>query len=76
MISTLSWKEVFAFDHSLTELTTENTCPEVNIYIESETNEDGPLYEAVSRPFKVERLSHNMVSQIQKETDLPRVGVS
>ena len=57
MISTLSWKEIFAFDHSMAELTVENTSPEVNIYIESETNEDGPLYEAVSRPFKVERLS-------------------
>jgi len=64
MISTLSWKEVYTFDHSVEELNDENTSSEVNIYIESETPEDGPLYEAVAKPFKIERLSHNVVSQI------------
>ena len=76
MISTLSWQQVFAFDHSLEELTDENSPAELNIYVEAETEEDGPLYEALSKPFKVERLSHANVRQIQKDSDLPRVGVS
>jgi WD40 repeat protein len=60
----------------MAELTESNTSPDVNIYVESETPEDGPLYEAVSRPFKIDRLSPTVISQIQKDTDLPRVGVS
>ena len=76
MISALSWKEVFPFDHSVLELNEGNTSPDVNIYVESETLEDGPLYEAVGRPFKIDRLSTAVVSVIQKDTDLPRVGVS
>lgn len=62
MISTLSWKEVFTFNHSLEELNEENTSAEVNIYIESETLEDGPLYEAVGMPFKIEKLTHAVIS--------------
>jgi WD40 repeat protein len=76
LISALSWQEVFPFDHSHEELNESNTSPDINIYVESETLEDGPLYEAVGRPFKIERLSTAVVSVIQKETDLPRVGVS
>jgi len=64
MISTLSWKEVFAFDHSMKQLNEENSSPELNIYVESETQEDGPLYEAVAKPFEVERLSPSVVAQI------------
>jgi WD40 repeat protein len=76
MISTLSWKEVFAFNHSLEELTDENSSTDVNIYVESETPEEGPLYEAVAKPYKLDRLSQAQISPIQKETDLPKVGVS
>jgi hypothetical protein len=57
MISTLSWREVFAFDHSLEQLDDDNSSADVNIYVESETQEDGPLYEAVAKPFKIDRLS-------------------
>ena len=78
LISTLSWKEVFAFDHAhvFEELTDENSSPDLNIYIENETSEDGPLYEAVSKPYKLEKLSASDASKIQADTDLPRVGVS
>ena len=57
MISTLSWKEVFAFNHNLEQLTDDNSSAEVNIYVESETPEEGPMYEAVSKPYKLERLT-------------------
>jgi hypothetical protein len=64
MISTLSWREVFAFDHSLEQLDDDNSSADVNIYVESETQEDGPLYEAVAKPFKIDRLSKAEISQI------------
>ena len=59
MINTLSWKEVYAFDHAhaFDELTEANSTPDLNIYIENETTEDGPLYEAVGKPFKLEKLT-------------------
>ena len=55
LFNTLSWKEVFAFDHgkAFDELTDLNSQPDLNIYVESETKSDGPLYEAVSKPFKL-----------------------
>jgi hypothetical protein len=62
MMNTLSWKEVFAFDHSLLELNDNNTSSELNIYVESETKDDGPLYEAVSKPFTIERLTTPEIS--------------
>ena len=64
MISALSWKEVFSFNHSLEQLDDNNSSPDVNIYVEGESKEDGPLYEAVSKPFQLERLSPNQISQI------------
>lgn len=39
------------------EINDENTNTDVNLYIESETLEDGPLYEAVGQPYKITRLS-------------------
>lgn len=76
MISTLSWKEVFAFNHALEQLDDNNSSADVNIYVEAETKEDGPLYEAVSKPFKLERLTQNQIAQVQSSTGLPRVGIS
>lgn len=78
LINTMSWKEVFAFDHAhlFDELTDNNSSPDLNIYMENETPEDGPQYEAVSKPFKLEKLSKDQMSQIQPDTNLPRVGVS
>lgn len=64
MISTLSWREVFSFDHSLDQLDDQNSSPDVNIYVESETQEDGPLYEAVAKPFKLSKLSKAQISPI------------
>ena len=75
MLNTLSWREVFAFDHSILELNDNNSGSDLNIYVESETNEDGPLYEAVSKPFKIERLTSPETQQISAE-GLPRVGIS
>ena len=57
MVSTLSWKEVFSFNHNLEELDDNNSSSDVNIYVESETKEEGPLYEAVSKPFKIPKIS-------------------
>lgn len=57
MINTLSWKEVFAFDHSIEALDDNNSTVDLNIYVETETKEDGPLYEAVGKPYTVERLT-------------------
>lgn len=76
LISTLSWRESFAFDHCqrLEEINETNSTPELNIYVESETNEDGPLYEAVSKPFKIEKLSQGDMATLKD--GLPRVGVS
>lgn len=53
LISTLSWKESFVFDHAskFDTLDDSNSSQDLNIYLESETVEDGPLYEAVSKPF-------------------------
>ena len=67
---------MFAFDHSFEELNDVNTQSDLNIYVESETKNDGPLYEAVSKPFKMQRLTLAQISSMQKDTDLPRVGVS
>lgn len=75
MINTLSWKEVFAFDHSLLELNDNNSNPELNIYVESETTDEGPLYEAVGKPFQISRLTAPEMRQIQAD-GLPRVGIS
>jgi hypothetical protein len=53
MINTMSWKEVFAFDHarSFENLDDSNSSADLNIYVENETIDDGPLYEAVSKPY-------------------------
>ena len=53
-----------------------NSSPDLNIYVESETIEDGPLYEAVSKPFKLDKLQSAEMAVIDKESGLPRVGVS
>ena len=76
LISTLSWRESFAFDHCqrLDEINETNSTPELNIYVESETSEDGPLYEAVSKPFKIEKLNQQDMATLKD--GLPRVGVS
>jgi len=78
MINTLSWKEVMAFDHGhkFDDLNDHNSSADLNIYVESENKDDGPLYEAVSKPFKLEKLSQAQISSIQKDADLPRVGIS
>ena len=75
MLNTLSWKEVFAFDHSLSEINENNSSSELNIYVESETPDEGPLYEAVGKPFKLERLTSPEMQQISQD-GLPRVGIS
>mmetsp|Transcript_15691 Transcript_15691/g.24088 ORF Transcript_15691/g.24088 Transcript_15691/m.24088 type:complete len:266 (+) Transcript_15691:603-1400(+) len=78
LINALTWREVFAFNHAANfdELDDNNSPPDLNIYVESESVEDGPLYEAVSKPFKIEKITHPTASQVQRDTDLPRVGVS
>jgi WD40 repeat protein len=56
MYNTLSWREMFAFDHSFEELTEYNTTEILNIYYENESA-DGIYYEALNRPFKIPRAS-------------------
>ena len=76
LISTLSWKESFSFDHAARTDTLDdsNSNADLNIYVESETAEDGPLYEAVSKPFKLDKLSNEDMGKIRE--GLPRVGIS
>jgi WD40 repeat protein len=56
MYNTLSWREMFTFDHSLEELTEFNSSDVLNIYFENESD-DGIYYEALNRPFKIPRAS-------------------
>lgn len=56
MYNTLSWREMFAFDHSLEELTDFNSSEVLNIYLENDSV-DGIYYEALNRPFKVPRIN-------------------
>jgi WD40 repeat protein len=55
MINSMSWKELYAFDHSWEELTEVNSSDILNIYKECDSN-DGVYYEALSRPFNVPRI--------------------
>ena len=52
----LSWKEIYAFDHSMTEITDENTPKDLNIYNEVE-GRDGTVYEILSKPYKISTLA-------------------
>jgi WD40 repeat protein len=54
MYNTLSWREMFAFDHSLEELTEFNSSEVLNIYLESDSSE-GIFYQALNRPYKIPR---------------------
>ena len=56
LVNSFSWSELFAFDHSWDELTQVNSSDFLNIYQES-NSKDGVYYEAMSRPFKIPRLS-------------------
>jgi hypothetical protein len=76
LINTLSWKEVFAFDHGIDILNDNNSNTDLNIYVESETKEDGPLYEAVSKPFELKKLTKQESTVFKPDTELPRVGIS
>lgn len=75
-MNTLSWKEVYAFDHGMDTLDDNNTHTDLNIYVESETKEDGPLYEAVSKPFALQKLTNQEIAQFPRDSELPRVGIS
>lgn len=55
MINSLSWRELFAFDHSWEELTEVNSSDILNIYREQDSP-DGVFYQALSRPFRVPRI--------------------
>lgn len=54
--NTLSWREIFQFDHCLVELTEENTPDNVSIYTETESR-DGTIYSALQRPYKLPTLT-------------------
>lgn len=68
----LSWKEICAFDHTLSELNDENTPKDLNIYCEAETR-DGSVYEILKKPFKIPTLPAHQLAQ---KGDLPKVGIS
>lgn len=62
LYNVLSWREVFAFDHSLEELNENNTSEVINIYNEAETrdqNGSGTFFEAMARPFEIPVLNMN-----------------
>ena len=54
MYNSLSWNELYAFDHSWDELTQANSSDVLNIYKECDSV-DGVYYQALSRPFRVPR---------------------
>ena len=54
MINSLSWRELYAFDHSWEQLTEVNSSDILNIYQEQESG-DGVFYQALGRPFQVPR---------------------
>jgi WD40 repeat protein len=82
----LSWKEIFAFDHTFggscfedggLTLTEGNTPSEVNIYVENESIRDGSsVYDIGKKPFKVPQLPQHQVSVGTKGDMLPKVGIS
>ena len=79
LINTLSWKEVFCFDHAsdFDELNQNNIqTTDVNIYVENETQDDGPLYEAVNKNYKIQKITQEEMRHMQKSTGLPKVGIS
>ena len=51
----MSWRELFAFDHSWEELTEMNSSDILNIYKEQDSAE-GVFYQALSRPYNVPRI--------------------
>jgi hypothetical protein len=54
LYSQLSWKEIYAFDHSIEELNDANSPADVNIYVESvEAKDGGSVYEIGKKPFKL-----------------------
>ncbi len=55
MINSMSWQELYAFDHSWDELTEVNSSDILNIYKENDSN-DGVYYQALGRPFIVPRI--------------------
>ena len=52
LYNSMSWSELFGFDHSWEELTDLNSSDVLNIYQERDGG-DGTYYDAMSRPFKV-----------------------
>lgn len=64
MINSMSWRELFAFDHSWNELTEVNSSDILNIYQECDSS-DGVFYKALSRPFDVPRIPlHDQVAGV------------
>ena len=55
-MNSMSWSELFAFDHSWEELTEFNSSDVLNIYKEAESKE-GVFYDALPRPFKIPRIA-------------------
>jgi hypothetical protein len=52
LYNSLSWREIFSFDHNLSEMTDDNTPRDLNIYNEVEGRE-GSAYELIQRPFRI-----------------------
>jgi len=55
IFSSYSWQELYTFDHSMQELTVNNTGELINIYREFNTVKEGSFYEALQRPFSLQR---------------------
>ena len=55
MINSMSWRELFSFDHSWDELTEINSSDILNIYQECDSSE-GVYYKALGRPFRIPRI--------------------
>jgi hypothetical protein len=57
IINSLSWKEIFDFDHRLEELDDDNTPKDLNIFVEQENRDGSSVYSPATKPFKIPTLS-------------------
>jgi len=75
LYNSLSWRELFAFDHSLEKLTDENSPEVLNIYQESDSR-DGIFYDAVSRPYNIPHLPLQQQVAVKASSQPPKRGIS
>lgn len=54
LYNSLSWKEIFSFEHNFEELNDDNTPKDLNIFVENDNREGGSVYSPGVKPFKIQ----------------------